>query len=248
MIKKGYTYIETPLMVHKEIPEAAEDFEAFESKLYKVEGEDLYLIPSSEHSILGYLKDKTVEEWNLPLKFFSYSMCFRKEIGSHGINEKGLWRTHQFNKVEQFVFCRPEESKKIYLELRKNSEEIMKALGLAYRINESCSGDLSDWKSKAEDIEVYRPTTKEYEEIMSLSNCTDYQARDLNIRGVTRKGERFVLHTLNNTAIATSRMMVAIVENFQQRNGSIKIPKVLWPYTKFKVIENKSENKKKSVE
>ena len=238
MKKKNYLYVEPPLIVKKEICEAAEDFEAFETKLYKIQDEDLYLIPSAEHSILGFLREKTIPEEKLPVKIFGYSMCFRKEIGSHGINEKGLWRTHQFNKVEQFIFCKPEDSWKYYEELRKNTEEIMKALELSYRIFESCSGDLSDWKAKGEDIEVYRPTTKQYEEVMSLSNCTDCQARDLNIRGLNKKGERYVLHTLNNTALATSRIMVAIIENNQQKDGSIKIPKALWKYTGFKEIKS----------
>ena len=230
MNKKGYVYIEPTLMMRKKIAMAKGDFEAFENALYKIEGEDLYLIPTAEDIILGMLSGKTIKEENLPLKFFGYSMCFRKEIGSHGINEKGLWRTHQFNKVEQFVFCKPDDSWKYYDELKKNSDELLKALGLAYRWIECCTGDLGDWKAKSEDVEVYRPTTKDYGEVMSLTNCTDFQARDLNIRGVNRKGERYVLHTLNNTAIATSRMMVAIVENYQQKDGSIKVPKVLIPY------------------
>ncbi len=239
MKKKAYEYIEPPLLVKKEICEAAEDFEAFQTKLYKIQDENLYLIPTAEHAILGIMIGETIPEEKLPLKFFGYSMCFRKEIGSHGINEKGLWRTHQFNKVEQFIFCKPEDSWKYYEELRKNTEEIMQKLDLPYRIFESCSGDLSDWKAKGEDVEVYRPTTKQYEEVMSLSNCTDYQARDLNIKGLTRKGERYILHTLNNTALATSRIIVAILENHQQKDGSIKIPKALWKYAGFKEIKRK---------
>ena len=164
-------------------------------------------------------------------------MCFRKEIGSHGINEKGLWRTHQFNKVEQFIFCKPEDSWKYYKELSNNSQEIMKQLKLPHRVLEICSGDLGNWKAKSEDIEVYRPTIKKYSEVMSLSNCTDYQARDLNIKGVNKKGERYVLHTLNDTALATSRIIVAILENYQQKDGSIKIPAVLYKYLNFKKIE-----------
>ena len=182
------------------------------------------------------LSGETIKEDDLPLKFFGYSMCLRKEIGSHGINEKGLWRTHQFNKVEQFVFCKPEDSWKFYEELQKNSEEIMKKLGLPYRVLEMCAGDTADWKARTEDIEVYRPTTKEYGEVGSLSNCTDYQARDLNIRGLNKKGERYVLHTLNNTALATSRVMVAILENYQQKDGTIKVPVVLQKYMGKKVI------------
>lgn len=250
MRDKGYTYIEPPLMIKKEVAMAKGDFTAFEEALYKIEGEDLYMIPTAEDALLGMLNDKTIPEEKLPLKFFGYTMSFRKEIGSHGINEKGLWRTHQFNKVEQFVFCHPNESWKIYDELRKNSEEIMKHLGLPYRLLEMCTGDLGDWKARTEDIEVYRPTTKEYGEIMSLTNCTDYQARDLNIRGLNKSGERYVLHTLNNTAMATSRMMVAILENNQQKDGSVKIPKVLHKYTGFKEIKKisiPSSSKKNEV-
>jgi len=179
---------------------------------------------------LGMLSDKVVKQEKLPLKFFGYSMCFRKEIGSHGINEKGLWRTHQFNKVEQFIFCNPEDSWKYYDELKKNAEDIMKKLKLPYRVIESCSGDLGDWKVKSEDIEVYRPTTKDYGEVASLSNCADNQTRPLNIKGINKKGERYFLHSLNNTALATSRIMVAIIENYQQKDGSIKVPSVLQKY------------------
>ncbi|MBU1136315.1 MAG: serine--tRNA ligase [Nanoarchaeota archaeon] len=241
MLKKGYLYIEPPLMVKKEVCEAAEDFEAFKTKLYKIEGENLYLIPTAEHAILGMFAGKTIPENKLPLKLFGYSMCFRKEIGSHGINEKGLWRTHQFNKIEQFIFCKPEDSEKYYDELQKNAEEIYQALKIPYRIFECCSGDLSNWKVKSSDLEAYRPTTKEYGEVGSLSNCGDYQARDLNIKGINKKGERLVLHTLNNTALATSRAIVALIENNQQKDGSIKIPAVLWKYAGFKEIKPKEK-------
>lgn len=230
MLKKEYVYVETPLMISKRVAAAAGDLTAFRNALYKIDGEDLFLIPTAEHAILGMLSDKTISEDKLPLKFFGYSMCFRKEIGSHGINEKGLWRTHQFNKVEQFIFCKPEDSWKHYEVLMKNSEELMKKLNLPYRVVEMCTADLGDWKARSHDIEVWRPTTKDYGEVGSLSNCTDYQARDLNIRGVGKKGERYVLHTLNNTALATSRIMVAILENNQQKDGSIKIPTVLHKY------------------
>ena len=240
MRKKKYTYLETPLMINRKVSAAAGDLEAFENALYKIEGEDLYMIPTAEHAILGMFSGKIVKEENLPLKFFGYSMCFRKEIGSHGINEKGLWRTHQFNKIEQFVFAKPEESWKIYEELLKNSEELMKLLGLPYRVLEMCSGDLGNWKARSHDIEVWRPTIKEYGEVGSLSNCTDYQARDLGILGLNKKGERYVLHTLNNTALATSRIMVAILENYQNRDGSVTIPKVLQKY----MGKKKSEMKK----
>ena len=239
MSKKNYLYIESPLMVNRRIEEAKGDFTAFEKALYKIENEDHFLIPTAEDAILGMLADQTIPEDKLPLKFFAYSMSFRKEIGSHGINEKGLWRTHQFNKVEQFIFCHPKDSWKYYEELRKNSEELYKKLKLPYRLLECCSGDLGDWKAKSEDIEVYRPTIKEYGEVGSLSNCTDFQARDLNIKLLTKKGEKLVMHTLNNTAIATSRALVVIMENYQQKDGSIKVPTVLQKYTGFKVIKVK---------
>ena len=230
MNKKKYVYIEPPLMMSRRVAVAKGDFKAFENALYKIEGEDLYMIPTAEDAILGMLSDKTIPEEKLPLKFFGYSICLRKEIGSHGINEKGLWRTHQFNKVEQFIFCKPKDSWRYFDQLRKNAEEIMKKLKLPYRILEMCTADLGDWKARTEDIEVWRPTTNSYGEVGSLSNCTDYQARDLNIKGITKKGDRYILHTLNNTALATSRIMVAILENFQQKDGSIKIPSVLVKY------------------
>ncbi|MFH1332199.1 MAG: serine--tRNA ligase [archaeon] len=231
LVKKRYTYVEPPLIVREKVAKAAGNFEqSLQTMLYKVEGEDLLLIPTSEHAVLGMLTNKAIPEEDIPLKFCAYSMCFRKEIGSHGINEKGLWRTHQFNKVEQFVFCRPEDSWKYYDELQKNSEELFRKLKIPYRIFECCSGDLGDWKAKSSDLEAYRPTTGKYEEVGSLSNCTDYQARDLNIKCIDKKGEKRVLHTLNNTAIATSRVMVVILENYQQKDGSIKVPAVLQKY------------------
>ena len=237
LVKKGYTYIEPPLMIKQRISKAATDFQTFKDTIYVIENEDLTLIPTAEYVLLGMHDSETLKEEELPLKYAGYSMCFRKEIGSHGINEKGLWRTHQFNKVEQFIFCKPEDSYKYYDELLKNTEELFKKLKLPYRVLEMCSGDLSLWKAKSSDIEVYRPTTKQYEEIASLTNCTDYQARKLGIKILRKNGTKEILHTLNNTAIATSRAMVAILENYQQKDGSIKIPAVLQKYTKFKKIE-----------
>ncbi len=240
MRKKKYTYIEPPLMVSKKVAAAAGDLNAFKLALYKIENEDYYMIPTAEHAVLGMLTNQTIQENKLPLKLFAYSMCFRKEIGSHNINEKGLWRTHQFNKVEQFIFCHPKDSWKYYEELRKNSEEIWQKLKIPYRVLEMCSGDLGDWKAKSEDIEAYRPTTKDYGEVGSLSNCTDFQARDLDIKLVDKNGEKLVLHTLNNTALATSRALVVIMENYQQKDGAIKIPTVLQKYTGFKIIRSKN--------
>jgi seryl-tRNA synthetase len=245
MKKKGYTYVEPPLMINHKTMAAATDWATFGDAHYGFKEEDLLLIPTSEHALLGLLTGQTVLDASLPLKFFAYSMCFRKEIGSHGINEKGLWRTHQFNKIEQFIFCHPEESWKLYDELMKNSEEIIKALKLPYRVIEICTADLGDWKARSHDIEVWRPTTKDYGEVGSLSNCTDYQARGLNIRGVGKRGERYVLHTLNNTAIATSRIMVAIVENYQQKDGTIKVPAALVKYMDGKKVIGKAAKEKK---
>jgi len=229
MYKKKYTYIEPPLMLRKNILAAATDFETLKNSIYNLEDEDLSLIGTSEYSLLAMHTNHIFQEKNLPKKYFSYTMCFRREIGAHGINEKGLWRTHQFNKVEQFIFCKPEDSYKYYEELLKNTEEIFKKLKIPYRINESCSGDLALWKSKSADLEAYRPTTNTYEEVASLSNCTDYQARKLNIK-LLKGNDKEVVHTLNNTALATSRAMVVILENYQQKDGSIKIPTVLQKY------------------
>ena len=241
MKKKNYEYIETPLLLNGKSVYASMDKQAIEDSVYSIDGEDLNLIGTAEQSLLAMHSGDEISDSELPKKYFSYSMCFRKEIGAHGINEKGLWRTHQFNKIEQFVFCRPEHSEKIYNELLKNSEEILKLLELPYRVLDLCSGDLADWKYKSADLEVYRPTTKKYGEVVSLTNCTDYQARKLGIRCVDKNGVRRILHTLNDTALATSRILVAIMENNQQKDGSIKIPKVLWKYTGFKIIGGKNK-------
>jgi len=242
MRKKKYEYIEPPLMIKKEILTTSEGMESFANSIYEVKDTDMALIGTAEHALMAMHKDRLFRKEELPKKYFSYSMCFRKEIGSHGINEKGLWRTHQFNKVEQFIFCRPEESEKFYMELMKNSEEILKALKLPFRIIEICTGDLAKWKYRSADFEIWRPTTKSYGEVMSLSNITDYQARDHNIKFLNKENKRVVVHTLNNTALATSRILVTILENNQNKDGSINIPSVLWKYTGFKKIETKKKN------
>lgn len=239
MAKKGYEYIETPLMLDEKSIYASMDKSAIENSVYQIKDENLNLIGTAEQALLAMHTNRTFSENELPKKYFSYSMCFRKEVGSHGINEKGLWRTHQFNKIEQFIFCKPEQSAKLYNELLKNSEEILKALKLPYRVLEICSGDLSNWKYRSADLEVYRPTTNKYEEVMSLSNCTDYQARKLGIKYYNKKGERIIVHTLNDTALATSRIMVAILENFQQKDGTVKVPAVLVKYMNGKKVLGK---------
>ena len=219
MIKKGFEYIETPLMLNEKEIYASMNKKAIQDSVYEIKDENKGLIGTAEQSLLAMHSGDTLNEIQLPKKYFSYSMCFRKEIGAHGINEKGLWRTHQFNKVEQFVFCMPEDSEKIYEELLKNSEEILKTLELPYRVLEICTGDLADWKYRSADLEVWRPTIKEYGEVMSLSNCTDYQARKLDIRYISKDGKnKGIVHTLNDTALATSRILVTILENFQQKD------------------------------
>lgn len=228
MERHGYTYVEPPLLVKRRVLDAAMDTSGFDATIYKV-GDDLCLIGTSEHAILGMLDGATLKAETLPRKYYAYSMCFRQEIGSHGINEKGLWRTHQFNKVEMFQFTLPEQSWKAFDEMLAISEEVMRGLDLPYRVIECCTGDLSLWKARSMDVEVWRPTTESYGEVMSLSNCTDYQARDLNIR-YERKGEYGVVHTLNNTALATSRIMVAILENYQNADGTVTVPDALQEY------------------
>jgi seryl-tRNA synthetase len=239
MTKKGYQYIEPPLMLNEKIIYASMDKAAIEQSVYSIKDEDLNLIGTSEQSILAMHSEEIIPESELPKKYFSYTMCFRREIGAHGINEKGLWRTHQFNKIEQFIFCRPEDSEKMYDELLKNSDELLQALELPYRWIEICTGDLADWKYRSADFEVWRPTTKNYGELGSLSNCTGYQARKLNIRCVDKNGNKRSVHTLNNTALATSRAMVAILENNQNIDQSITIPKALVPYMHGKSVIEK---------
>ncbi|MEK6819386.1 MAG: aminoacyl--tRNA ligase-related protein [Nanoarchaeota archaeon] len=201
-----------------------------EQMAYKTEGEDLYLIATSEHPLIGMYKDKTLKKEDLPVKITAYSMCFRREIGSHGIDEKGLYRTHQFNKQEMVVICKPEDSYKYYDELLKLSKELVKGLEIPIRELECCSGDLSDLKAKSADLEAWSPRQKKYFEITSVTNMEEAQARRLNIRFLDEKNERKFVHTLNNTAIATSRALVAIMENNQNKDGSINIPKVLQKY------------------
>ena len=236
MTEKGYEYVEPPLMLKKEILMGAIDKNVFENSVYQIEGQNAALIGTSEFAILGMHANEII---TLPKKYFSYSMCFRQEIGAHGINEKGLWRTHQFNKVEQFIFCSKEQSWKFYDELLKNTEGIFQALELPYRVIEICTGDLAVWKARSADVEVWRPTLNAYGEVASLSNCTDYQARNLNIRYEDKEG-REVVHTLNNTALATSRAMVAIIENNQQKDGTVLIPKMLWKYMGGKKVLKKA--------
>jgi seryl-tRNA synthetase len=236
MVKNGFLYVEPPLMIKKEILSGVYSNAEIDAMAYKVEDEDLYLIATSEHPLIGQFINKIVKKEELPVLQTGYSMCFRKEIGSHGIDEKGIYRTHQFNKQEMIVICHPDDSYKWYDKMLKYSVELFKALEIPIRILECCSGDLADLKAKSCDLEAWSPRQKKYFEITSLTNMEESQARRLNIK-IEEKGKRYFAHTLNNTVIATSRALVAILENNQQKDGSVKIPKVLQKYTGFKEIK-----------
>ncbi len=236
MTSSGYEYIEPPLMIRKKVLDGVYSKADIDAMSYKVEGEDLYLIATSEHPLIGMFINKTLNHKELPVKITAYSMCFRKEVGSHGIDEKGLYRTHQFNKQEMVVICEPKDSYKYYKELMDLSKQLYKKLKIPVRELESCSGDLSDLKAKGADLEFWRPRLKEYNEIGSVTNMEEAQARRLNIKYFDKSGERKFAHTLNNTAIATSRAMVAILENCQQKDGTIKVPEVLVPYMNGKKV------------
>ncbi len=236
LVKKKYTLVEPPLMMNKKAYEGVTDLADFEKVMYKIEGEDLYLIATSEHPMGAMYMNEVLDEKELPIKFAGISSCFRKEIGSHGVDTRGIFRVHQFDKIEQFVFCKPEESWKIHEELLANAEYLFKKLALPYRVVNICSGDIGLVAAKKYDIEVWMPRQEKYAEVVSCSNCTGYQAVRLNIK--YKKGEeKEYVHTLNSTAIATSRALVAIIENYQEKDGSIGVPKVLIPYMGFSKIE-----------
>ena len=239
LIKKGYIPIEVPLMLRRKPYEGVTDLGDFETMMYKIDNEDLYLIATSEHAIGARFMNHLFNEDDLPKKFVGVSPCFRKEIGSHGIDEKGLFRVHQFNKVEQFIFCKPEDSWKLFEELIKNAEELHKKLKLPSRVVNICTGDIGTVAAKKYDLDVYMPREKAYKEVVSCSNCTSYQATRLNIK-YQKGSEKDYVHTLNSTAIATSRTLRGILENYQQKDGTIKVPTALVPYmNKIKVLGKK---------
>lgn len=246
MVKRGFLYVETPLILNEEVIDKVTDLNDKNNQIYLLRDSAQALIGTSEHSLIGRFVGQEVLEKNLPVKHTSYSMCFRKEIGSHGIDEKGLFRTHQFNKVEMIVICKPAESTKFFEEMQKITVDIFKALGIQIRVLRICSGDLGDLKHEQVDIEAYSPRKKDYFEVGSCSNLTDCQARKLGISAVVQ-GQRLVPHTLNNTAIATSRALVAILENYQQKDGSIKVPSVLVRYMGGKRFIGKSTKAEKKV-
>ncbi|MEK6939487.1 MAG: serine--tRNA ligase [Nanoarchaeota archaeon] len=234
LLKHGFSMHWPPFMLNKAALEGGVNLIEFEDTIYKIEGEDLYLIGTSEHPLLALKKDKVLQEHELPDKIGGISTCFRKEAGAHGRDTKGIFRVHQFNKVEQIVICKPEESAKYFKEMQKISEDIFQQLEIPYRVVAVCSGDIGNKQSLQYDIEAWFPGQNEkkgtYREVTSCSNCLEYQAVTLNTKFATKTGERKYVHMLNNTAIATSRVIVAILENFQTKEGSVKIPKVLWPY------------------
>ena len=229
--KKGFTIIEPPFMIARKPYEGVTDLGDFEDVMYKIENEDLYMIATSEHPMAAMFMNETLELKDLPIRLCGISPCFRREVGSHGKYTKGLFRMHQFNKIEQFVFCHPDDSWKIHEELQKNCEDLYKALELPFRVVNVCTGDIGSIASKKYDTEIWM-ADGEYREIGSNSNATDYQARRLGVRFREKEGQApagFV-HTLNNTALATSRVMVALLEVHQQKDGSVLIPKALRPY------------------
>jgi len=231
LMAKGFTLIEPPYMIRKKPYEGVTDLADFEDVMYKIEGEDLYLIATSEHAMGAMFQDETFLAEDLPMKFCGVSPCFRKEIGAHGKYTRGLFRVHQFNKVEQFVFSLPEQSWGLHEELQRNCEELYEGLGLHYRVVNVCTGDIGIIAAKKYDTEFWM-ADGEFREIGSNSNCTDYQARRLNVRYRMKEGQPPVgpVHTLNNTALATSRTMVAILEQYQQEDGSVVVPEALRKY------------------
>ncbi len=231
MKKKGFTMIQTPYMLRREVVAGCVALSDFKDAIYKIEEEDLYLLATSEHAIAGLHKDEILDGKQLPLKYAGISPCYRKEAGAHGRDTKGIFRVHQFEKVEQFVFSRPEDSWKEHELLIKNAEEIFQLLGIPYRIMNVCIGDLGTVAAKKYDLEAWLPGQGKYREMVSCSNCLDYQARRLNIKYRDKPNEKpSFVHTLNSTAIATERALIAIMENYQEKDGSIRVPEVLKPY------------------
>ena len=229
MIGNGFTYAIPPFMIHSDVVTGVMSFPEMEAMMYKIEGEDLYLIGTSEHSMIGRFKGQIVKKSDLPIKMTSYSPCFRKEGGSHGLEERGLYRVHQFEKQEMIVLCEPEDSMKFYEEMWKYTVEIFRNMDVPVRQIECCSGDLADLKVKSCDIEAWSPRQLKYFEVGSCSNLGDAQARRLSIR-VKGEKENYYLHTLNNTCLATPRGLIAVIENNYKEDGSVLVPKVLQPY------------------
>ena len=230
MISKGFTYCIPPFMIHGNVVEGVMSQTDMDAMMYKIEGEDLYLIGTSEHSMIGRFIDQIIPSDKLPQTLTSYSPCFRKEKGSHGIEERGVYRIHQFEKQEMIVVCKPEDSKAWYDKLWNFSVELFRSMDIPVRQLECCSGDLADLKVKSCDIEAWSPRQQKYFEVCSCSNLGDAQARRLRIRYKDENGKMQLCHTLNNTCVAPPRMLIAFLENNLQADGTVKIPEVLWPY------------------
>ncbi len=230
MIDRGFTYVIPPFMIHGNVVEGVMSFPEMNAMMYKIEGEDLYLIGTSEHSMIGRFIDQILPADQLPLTLTSYSPCFRKEVGAHGIEERGLYRVHQFEKQEMIVVCKPEDSMFWYDKLWKNSVDLFRSMNIPVRQLECCSGDLADLKVKSCDIEAWSPRQQKYFEVCSCSNLGDAQARRLKIRYKDENGKTRLAHTLNNTCVAPPRMLIAFLENNLQADGSVAIPEALQPY------------------
>ena len=229
MIGKGFTYCIPPFMIRSSVVTGVMSFAEMENMMYKIEGEDLYLIGTSEHSMIGRYIDQMIDEESLPQTLTSYSPCFRKEKGAHGIEERGVYRIHQFEKQEMIVICKPEESMEWYDKMWKMSVELFRSMGIPVRQLDCCSGDLADLKVKSCDIEAWSPRQQKYFEVCSCSNLGDAQARRLNMR-VKGESGKYLPHTLNNTVVAPPRMLIAFLENHYHEDGTVDIPEVLWPY------------------
>ena len=229
MIDKGFTYCIPPYMIRSDVVDGVMSFEEMDAMMYKIEGEDLYLIGTSEHSMIGKFKGQTLKKENLPYTMTSYSPCFRKEKGAHGIEERGVYRIHQFEKQEMIVVCEPEDSYKWYDKMWSYTVELFRSMDIPVRTLECCSGDLADLKAKSVDVEAWSPRQKKYFEVGSCSNLTDAQSRRLGIR-IKGEEKNYFAHTLNNTVVAPPRMLIALVENNYQKDGSVTIPEVLRPY------------------
>ena len=230
MIEKGFTYVIPPFMMHGSVVQGVMSFPEMDAMMYKIEGEDLYLIGTSEHTMIGRFVDQLIPEAQLPLTLTSYSPCFRKEKGAHGLEERGIYRIHQFEKQEMIVLCKPEDSMAWYEKLWRNSVELFRSLDIPVRQLECCSGDLADLKVKSCDIEAWSPRQQKYFEVCSCSNLGDAQSRRLKIRIKGEDGKNYLPHTLNNTCVAPPRMLIAFLDNNLRADGSVRIPEVLRPY------------------
>ncbi|MGN0871453.1 MAG: serine--tRNA ligase [Victivallales bacterium] len=237
MVQRGFTYCIPPFMIRSNVVSGVMSFAEMDSMMYKIEGEDLFLIGTSEHSMIGKFIDQILPEETLPLTLTSYSPCFRKEKGAHGLEERGVYRIHQFEKQEMIVICKPEDSMHWFEQLWKNTVDFFRSMDIPVRTLECCSGDLADLKVKSLDVEAWSPRQKKYFEVGSCSTLGDAQARRLKIRVNGKDGRKYFAHTLNNTVVAPPRMLIAFLENHLQADGSVKIPEVLRPYCGFDVIE-----------